>query len=500
MFQKHAWRFLQIIAPIVVFVFLLKAVPSPTLVHSLEYREAKEKCEAYQLAPDDQVGVETLCASANQLVDEAVGLLPTIKDPVARLTQLQEYRGELQIILSRHPLYPALVFDRQYYNQMDDAAGLIGVLDTDLSIIQAAQNHPEIFTGEIISRELMKTHGIGFTESSRITVPYYTLAILRFLFIGFLAGWFGVLVTAIKMFEFGYNPIAVAQRELGSWQAILLIAPFANLFAMEHYDDPNQSWYSDGVALSYFAGNQHEKPEIRHTSRILSGIESIPQIILLMIQPIWKGVTWKDPVRLSLKFRYATVASLAIIINVLVVTGAHAGTIEEYTYIGDDGAVSWSTRFLLPDPKNGTWQIDCDLISDNNSITAGYRWPWQNFGSDISLQPRFLLVSNNGDITAAKIQGLMIGTAGDHPWYFFSSLKIPDGRTSIYNEFGLELSPGEIPISAIITESHSWNRSANWRFGPELRFSLGDFTLKVFQGFGLGGTSGETRVCLVTQF
>ncbi|MFC1656548.1 hypothetical protein ACFL14_01090 [Patescibacteria group bacterium] len=499
MAHKYIWRFFQIVTPIVALMFFWKLIPSPTLVHTSEYWEAKAKAEAWQLAPDDQAGIEALCVSANALVGEAVGVLPTIEDPTARLTKLQKYRDELQIILSHHPLFPGLVFDRTYYTQMSDAAGLCGGVDSEFEIIQAVQNHPEILK-DTVSRELMEAHGIGFTESSRITVPYYTLLISRFLLILFLASWAGTLVTAAKMYEFGYNPIAVAQRDLGSWQSILFIAPIANLFIMEHYDDPSVPYHSDGVLGSYL-GDQHEKLEIQHTSRILTGVSSLPKAIILMLEPIWKGMTWKDPVKLSFKFRYAVVASLAIIINVMVVTGARAGTIEEYTYVGGDGAVSWSTRFLLPDPGGGTWQIDWDLLTDYDSITAGYRWPWQDLGSGVSLQPRLLSVSNDGDITAAKVQGLFIGNAGNHSWYFFTSWKIPDGRASVYNELGFDLNPGQTPTFRLVAiEFNGLGQSANWRIGPEIQFAIGNSTIKVHQGLGIGGLPSEFRASVCFPF
>lgn len=202
----------------------------------------------------------------------------------------------------------------------------------------------------------------------------------------------------------------------------------------------------------------------------------------------------------SLKFRYVVVTLLAIMINIVVISGAHAATIEEYSYIGDNGAITWSSRFLLPNPGGGTWQIDVDDWGEG-PIAAGYRGDFQPIGGKFSLQPRFLLVTQDGDFAAVKFQGLVVGNIGDYPCYLFSSIKVPEGRCSFYNEFGVNLFPESQPsLSLVAIETNQAGGSARWRIGPELSIPLGETTLNIHQGFGLGGEPGEARVCLVIPF
>ncbi len=483
------WRVVRLLAFVIPLYIIWGIIPKPVLVHTPAWLEAQAKREAYQFSLDDQAEIDAIDQQVNQLVDEAVQILPTIDDPVARLNRLVGYEVELQKILSRHPFYPSAMLETSRYGQMREAAEIYGGVDADPLMVKAIQEHPEVFQASIdLRNQLVGEYGIGYNEPVKLTFPYYSLLILRFFLILFLASWCSALAAAAMISEQGFSPVAIARRELGSCWAIIFVAPISNAFLGDLYERLER-YYSE---CRYSPSSREFQIEHRQIP-----VQSFAQAVCLLLEPIWETISWREVFRLSLKFRYAVVTSLAIMINIAVVSGAHAATIEEYSYIGDDGAVTWSSRFLLPNPGGGTWQIDIDNWGEG-PIAAGYRGDFQPIGGEFSFQPRFLLVTQDGDFAAVKFQGLVVGTIGNYPCYLFSSIKVPEGRCSFYNEFGVNLFPESQPsLSLVVIETNRAGGSADWRIGPELSISLGATTLKLHQGFGLGGGPGETRVCLV---
>lgn len=484
------WRLARLLAFLVPIYIAWGFIPVPELIHTQEWLDAQAKKVEYQVSLEDQAGIQNICDQATVLTEEACTVLSSISDPLERLQKYAFYDEELTRINSRHPLFPSTLQNQSML--IREAAGIVGVIDMDPALISTIQSHPELLAaGQELSEQLQQEYGIGFDESFGLTFPYYSLLVLRFLFLLFFGGWCSTLVTALMLKEKGFNPVAVAQRELGSLWAILFVAPISNAFLGDFYEQMEYE-YSDCRYPKIVAGEIQVTRQSIHTKNFI-------QLLYMMLEPIWKAISWKDPLRLSLKFRMAIVTSLAMIINVAVVTGARAGTIEEYVYIGDN--TTYSTRVLWPDSHQGTWQLDWDLVSDNDSFTFGYRYQWQDLGSDTMLQPRTLFVSNDGDVVAGKIQALVVGTANDHPWSFFTSLKIPDGRASIYNELAFDLNPEESTTLRIVAvEFNALGDSANWRVGLELQRAFGDFTVKVRQGLGIGGMPNEFQASVCFPF
>lgn len=214
---------------------------------------------------------------------------------------------------------------------------------------------------------------------------------------------------------------------------------------------------------------------------------------------LWRLITWQDVSRLSFSFRYALVASMALVVNVGLVHVAWAGdavVVEQQVFLDEEGDASYSTQLLLPGPGGGKWQFDFDPNDLDGSFSVGYRGRFRQFTDGTQFQPRFVWVTDNGQFDAFKLQGLVVGTVDGHPWYLFGSIKLPEeGRCSMYNEAGFDIfSSPDATLTAIVIEDHKFGQSANWKIGPELSFRLGPMTLKLHHGFGLGGTGDESRI------
>jgi len=183
MLEKHWWRMLQILTPIVVLLWLGTVVPKPEFTHTEAWTEAQAKQASYQYDGNTDTGVAAIRAlvdSAEKMVDDESTKIGAITDPLQRLTAMSAAEVRLTRMMSKHPMWPGPIVP-WLETALRQAGGLEGMA-SDPAIIRVAQNHTELLGAAFNEQQqLMKEYGFGVSEPISLTAPYYLAWTLRWL-------------------------------------------------------------------------------------------------------------------------------------------------------------------------------------------------------------------------------------------------------------------------------------------------------------------------------
>lgn len=461
MLRKHWWRALQLLTPTIVLAWFWVVIPHPTTIqHTQGWIDAKAKQAAHQYdecTPEGLAAVRALMASAEAMVSDQVAVIQATPDPYQRLVLMSEAEVRLARMLSKHPMWPGPL--SPWLDQgLREAAGLGGGAAMDGEMVRLAQANTPLLTAAHNEQErLMREYGIGYTEPLSLTAPYYLSWTLYWLALLILVGLTGALVLGFKLASFGYGWREVSQREFGSIWVGLAIAPVANLLLFDAYETPNR-----------------DNRDYR-----------------LVTDPN-RTIAIGDAMRLSFGFRAAVVATIAAIITNLFhgagIAYANDGppvVVQTTTYVeleDENAPVNNEVRLVVPMDGGNAFQCDYNLNSD--MFAMGVRGRTRTLTGRTKVQPRLSAVFQKEHF-ALKLQAVTLGQG----WSLFSSLKLPEAqRASLYNELAVDVGQfGDVQLQAVLIESGGINRQADWQAGPLLNIAIGEGTLSLLAGFGLGG-------------
>jgi len=455
--EQGWWRASQLIAPILVFLWLWTNVPQPTIEHTQGWIDAKAKQAAHQYdasTPEGQAAVQALIASVETMVSQASTTIRNLPDPYDRLVAMSNAEVKLAQMLSRHPMWPGPVAP-WLHEQLRQAAGLGGGADMDGEMVRLAQANTHLLSAGYDEQEkLIQQYGMGYTEPLSLTAPYYLAWVLRWIFLFTLSGLVGALVLGLKLANFGYDWRQVSQREFGATWIGLAVAPLANLLLFDAYEERD---ISRELAINYS-------------------------------RPIGIG----DAMKLSFSFRVAVIATIAGTLTNLfggakmaVAADNAPVTVQTTTYVeldNESAPVDNEVRLVIPDDHDNALQCDYNLNSD--MFALGVRGRTRTLTGKTKFQPR-LVGAFQKEHFALKLQALTLGEG----WSLFSSLKLPEGqRASLYNELAIDAGQlGDAQLQAVLIESCGMNRRVDWQAGPLVNIPVGKGTLSLLACFGLGG-------------
>jgi hypothetical protein len=455
MLEKVWWRALQVLTPLALLVLAWANWPTPKLEHSQSWLDAQSKRASYQYddsTASGQAATIALAGSAEKMVASESTRISAMTNPLERLTAMSNAEVRLTRMLSKHPMWPGMIAP-WLQEDLRQAAGIGGGQWSDPEMIRVAQANTALLSAAYDEEQrIMKQYGFGVSEPLALTAPYYLSWWLRLIILLTMTGLTGTLVLGCKLRHFGYDWKKVAVREYGSLAIAFAVAPFANIFMLEAYEEPG--------AYGNCAVDQ--------------------------------DVSITDALRLSFSFRAAIVATIAAVLTNLF-NGAHVAmaadeppvVVSTTTYVDledPNAKVNNELRAVAPQGNGTAFQVDYNLNS--GMFDLGIRGRNRTLMGNTKFQPRVLAVFDKNRF-AMKFQGFTIGKG----WSLFSSLKLPEGaRASLYNELAADVGKiGQTQVQAVLIESNTFGDQAKWQAGPLFNIPMGKGTLSVLGAFGLGG-------------